>query len=131
MMVPVDVRILGEASNNVEQMTAKLSAKEHDKEGREPDEESESACEARPEVQESSSKDGLLMVSRKSRGRKARTGDNENKDVKEEGQMHTFVNTPSKTVVLEVKMSFGRKVLRESDVMKVCGVVNECALVLW
>ena len=103
MMVPVDVRILGEASNNVEQMTAKLSAKEHDKEGREADEESESACEARPEVQESSSKDGLLMVSRKSRRRKARTGGNESKDVKEEGQMHTFVNTPSKTVVLEVK----------------------------
>ena len=63
------------------------------------DEDSESAYEARPEVQGSSSKDGWVVVSRKSRRRSARSGDSEHNALKEEEeQVHIFVKTSTKTV---------------------------------
>ena len=64
----------------------------------------EFAYEARLEVQEASSKDDWVLVSRRSR-RKALSGDNENKDFKEEEHLHIFVHTPIKTRPLQVRLS--------------------------
>ena len=62
----VDLRIVREEFSDVEQMTTQRRKKEHDNAGDGADEESESANEARARVEESSSKDGWVVASRKS-----------------------------------------------------------------
>ena len=66
MMVLVDLRIVSEEFSDVEQMTTQRRKKEHDNASDGADEDSESANEARSGVEESSSKDGWVVVSRKS-----------------------------------------------------------------
>ena len=66
MMVLVDLRIYSEEISDVQQMTTQRRKKEHDNAGDGADEDSESANEARAGVEESSSKDGCEVVSRKS-----------------------------------------------------------------
>ena len=66
MMVLVDLRIVSEEFSDVEQMTTQRRKKEHDNAGDGANEDSESANEARSGVEESSSKDGWVVVSRKS-----------------------------------------------------------------
>ena len=66
MMVLVDLRIVSEEISDVEQMTTQRRKKEHDNAGDGAAEDSESANEARAGVEESSSMDGCVVVSRKS-----------------------------------------------------------------